>query len=127
YELTQHFTLRRIFGPWLGELTEHFMGVGFHPLLSAFSPYHDRSAVILQSILDANESDWFKDTAGRPLTREQVLAAALDDAIAYLRRTLGQDLNRWQWGRIHQAGFRHTLGARKPLDRIFNRGPYPYG
>ena len=127
FELTQHFSMKRVFGPWLGELTEHFLGVGFHPLLSAFSPYHDRSFVTLQRILVANESDWFKDGAGQPLTREQILAAALDDAIAYLRGAIGQDLNKWEWGRIHQAGFSHTLGARKPLDRIFNRGPYPYG
>jgi penicillin G amidase len=127
FELTQHFSMKRVFGPWLGELTEHFLGVGFHPLLSAFSPYHDRSFVTLQRILIANESDWFKDAAGQPLTREQILAAALDDAIAYLRGAIGQDLNKWEWGRIHQAGFSHTLGARKPLDRIFNRGPYPYG
>jgi len=127
FELTQHFCMKRVFGPWLGELTEHFLGVGFHPLLSAFSPYHDRSFVTLQRILVANERDWFKDGAGKPLTREQILAAALDDAIAYLRGAIGQDLNKWEWGRIHQAGFCHTLGARKPLDRIFNRGPYPYG
>jgi penicillin amidase len=127
FELAQHFTMKRVFGPWLGELTEHFVGVGFHPLMSAFSPYHDRSLVTLQRILVANENDWFKDAAGQALTREEILAAALDDAIAYLRRTLGQDLNKWEWGRVHQAGFSHTLGARKPLDRVFNRGPYPYG
>jgi len=33
----------------------------------------------------------------------------------------------WQWGKIHLAAFNHTLGEKKPLDRIFNRGPYPYG
>jgi penicillin amidase len=36
-------------------------------------------------------------------------------------------MRQWTWGRIHPAGFNHVLGAQKPLDRVFNRGPYPYG
>jgi penicillin amidase len=146
FELTQFFAMRRVFGPWLGELTGYYHGVGLHPLLASFSAYHDRSLVILQQILVNNESDWFVELASsagpvvagppdgadvarppRPVTREGILAAALADAIAYLRQAVGRDMKQWTWGRIHQAGFNHVLGAQKPLDRIFNRGPYPYG
>jgi penicillin amidase len=146
YELTQFFAMRRVFGPWLGDLTGYYQGVGLHPLLAPFSPYHDRSLMVLQKILVNNESDWFVEAANpndqgvaeprdgpemarapHPVTREDILAAALDDTIAYLRQAVGQDIRQWAWGRIHQAGFNHVLGAQKPLDRIFNRGPYPYG
>ncbi|MBI5880154.1 MAG: penicillin acylase family protein [Chloroflexi bacterium] len=127
FELAQHFAMKRVFGPWLCELTDYYLGVGFHPLLATFSPYHDRSLVTLQRILVDNEIDWFEDAAEQPLSREQILSAAIADAVAYLKKAVGPDMSRWTWGRIHQAAFNHTLGAQKPLDRIFNRGPYPYG
>jgi penicillin amidase len=128
YEVTQYYALRRVFEPWLGELTDYFIGVGFHPILApVVLSYLDRSAVVLHEVLINDERDWFKDADGRPLTREQILALALRDALAFLTHELGQDMTRWQWGRIHQAAFHHPLGIRKPLDRVFNRGPYPYG
>jgi penicillin amidase len=122
YELTRYFALRQIFDVWLGELAPHFIGVGFHPLLAPMTSYQDRCFVTLQRVLLNDESDWFK---GR--TREEILAAAFEDAIHYLRTAVGEDMSQWTWGRIHQAGFNHALGAVKPLDKIFNRGPYPYG
>lgn len=33
----------------------------------------------------------------------------------------------WRWGDLHTVTLRHLLGVRKPLDRIFNIGPYPIG
>jgi len=32
-----------------------------------------------------------------------------------------------QWGRQHHSTFPHALALRKPLDQVFNRGPYPIG
>jgi penicillin amidase len=122
YELTRYFALRQTFDAWLGELSPHFIGAGFHPLLAATTMYQDRSFVTLQRVLLNNERDWFK---GR--TREEILASALEDAIYYLRTAVGEDMSQWTWGRIHQTGFNHALGAVKPLDKIFNRGPHPYG
>ncbi len=135
YEVTQNFAMRRVFEPWLGELTDHYIGVGFHPLLSPMiGTFHDRAYVILQRILTNNESEWFKplaaleaDVEGKPVTREEILARALNDALDFLQKTLGDKVAQWQWGKLHQAHFNHPLGAQKPLDQIFNRGPFPYG
>ena len=46
---------------------------------------------------------------------------------AFLRRELGPDPAGWRWGRLHQLGFPHALGLQPPLDRVFDRGPYPVG
>src|SRR5262249_41027991 len=62
YELTQFFATRRVFGPWLDDLTGYYQGVGLHSLLASFSAYHDRSLMVLQQILMNNEYDWFADT-----------------------------------------------------------------
>ena len=34
---------------------------------------------------------------------------------------------RLELGAVHAAAFHHPLGAKKPLDKLFNRGPFPYG
>lgn len=127
FEVAQYFAMRRVFGPWLGDLTDHYLGVGFHPLLAAWLLTIDRASLVLHQILLDNASEWFRDAEGNGQIREEVLALALRDAIRYLRQECGDDIGQWQWGRIHRVGFNHPLGAKKPLDRIFNRGPYPYG
>ena len=127
-KLTQYFAMRHVFGPWLGDLTDHYIGVGFHPTLASTIPCClDQSPSILQHILVNNENEWFRDGEGKALTREEILALALDDAIGYLREAVGGNVGEWQWGKVHLATFNHPLGEKKPLDRIFNRGPYPYG
>ncbi|RPI52077.1 MAG: penicillin acylase family protein, partial [Chloroflexi bacterium] len=31
----------------------------------------------------------------------------------------------WTWGRLNRVEFGHLVGAVKPLNLLFNRGPYP--
>jgi penicillin amidase len=120
YEITQHFALRRLFGPHLGELTEPFLGVGCHPVIAPITfGFMDRSFLVGQEMLIDDEKDWFKDT-----TRVGILAGGMADGLSWLRRNHGDD---WRWGQLHSAGFHHPLGAQKPLDKLFNRGPFPYG
>ncbi|CAG0945892.1 hypothetical protein ANRL1_02628, partial [Anaerolineae bacterium] len=119
----EHFALRRVFADKLGEtLFSHFIGVGLHPILSPISWYYDHAVLALLRILRDETSDWYTDaTTGATRTRNEILALALGDAIAALRKTYGDDLARWTWGNLHQAHFNHALGAVKPLDKIFNR------
>ena len=124
YELTLLYAQKRLLEPHLGtQLTEAAMGVGFHPILNpVVSGFIDRTQLSVMEIFIADEKEWF---SGR--TRESLLADALSDAIVWLERELGPDSSAWTWGRVHFCGFHHPLGAQKPLDQIFNRGPYPYG
>ncbi len=48
----------------------------------------------------------------------KVLAEALHAALDELERQCGQDMQSWQWGKIHRILFRHPLGV-----RAFDRGP----
>jgi penicillin amidase len=119
YHLTQHFALRHLFRPHLGDLTEHYLGVGFHTVLApANLGFLDRSFLVGQEILINDEKDWLK----KP--RAEILADGMADALRYLRENHAAD---WSWGAVHVAGFHHPLGSKKPLDKIFNRGPFPYG
>ena len=40
---------------------------------------------------------------------------------------MGYEPSGWRWGNIHQAEFHHSLSIKKPLNRVFNKGPYPIG
>lgn len=123
YETTLHFAMVCLYKPFLGELTETFIGIGFHPLLHPINGgYIDRAYLIALRILQNEESEWMNGA-----TSVDILAHALNDAIEFLETHIGFDMKQWQWGKLHRAGFHHPLGAVKPLDKIFNRGPFPYG
>jgi penicillin amidase len=120
YQITQYFALRHLFRPLLGDLTEPFLGVGFHPVIAPIAVgFMDRSFLVGAELLTRDEKDWFSGS-----TRESILARGLADAVRYLRENHPDD---WSWGQVHGAAFHHPLGAKKPLDKLFNRGPYPYG
>lgn len=128
YQVTLHFAMERLFRPWLGDLTSSFIGIGFHPLLHPInSAYIDRAYLIALRILQNQETDWMRDEQGNSLTSADILANALIDALRYLEQNVAFDMREWQWGRLHRASFNHPLGSVKPLDKIFNRGPLPYG
>lgn len=107
----------------LGELTEHYAGRGPTPILAEGSMWGFRSWEWFQHILDTPDSHWFE--MGRGETRDGVLLRALRESLDYLKATLGEDMQTWSWGRLHHLTFAHLLGRVKPLDLVFNRGPYP--
>ena len=48
------------------------------------------------------------------VTWPAVMSAALAEAVATLRATLGEDPSQWRWGLVHQARPQHTLSAAFP-------------
>jgi penicillin amidase len=99
------------------------MGEGFHPLLLAASEFYGHDIVTLLHMLEDSDSWWVQQAGGR----EAVIIKSLRQAVDWLEETLGPDTTNWQWGKLHQIAFSHTLSLQKPLDRVFNRGPYPIG
>jgi penicillin G amidase len=117
YELMLHFCMRRTFGPRLGALTDAYLGAGFHPLLNPIVIGRmDRTPLVMLELLERDDRDWI------PQGRAALLGAALADALGYLAAARAET-----WGDVHQVEFKHPLGSKKPLDAIFDRGPYPYG
>ena len=65
------------------------------------------------------ETSWIDEwtTPGQPLeqlapaTRDTVLLAAVDSALAAMRRRMGTDSSRWTWGALHTASFPHKVVA----------------
>lgn len=55
------------------------------------------------------------------------LADALETALARLERDHGADPAGWAWGSVRPLRFGHPLGRQKPLDRVFDLPPIPWG
>jgi len=55
------------------------------------------------------------------------ISDALAIAVTTLERDHGADPEEWQWGSVRPLTLLHALGEKKPLDRIFNLGPFPWG
>ncbi|MCL6417419.1 penicillin acylase family protein [Aestuariirhabdus sp. Z084] len=79
-----------------------------------------------QQILANESSPWWdrRETAHRE-SRDQILAAAWQLAIASLQSQFGDDTSSWQWGKVHSIEHPHPLGKVKPLNKLFNVGPFP--
>lgn len=82
----------------------------------------------LDRMLLAGESGWFNNV-GTPHreTRDDIIAASFQEALAGLKEKLGPDPDEWRWGALHTITFSHDLGSVQALARIYNRGPFPVG
>lgn len=56
--------------------------------------------------------------------RPEIVKQAWDHSLAHLKTLLGDDPQQWQWGKVHTLTHAHPLGSQKPLDRLFNVGPF---
>ena len=73
---------------------------------------------------DATSPWWDKRGSEAVETRADTVKAAWQASIAHLRQTLGSDSSQWQWGKGHTLTHPHPLGVQKPLNLLFNVGPF---
>lgn len=55
---------------------------------------------------------------------EAVVYQGFKCAVSELKEKKGDLTENWQWAAIHQIEFEHPLGKQKPLNVLFNLGPY---
>lgn len=89
----------------------------------------DRWFEVLQVVLNDRQAIWWDDvrTTDELELRDEVMAAAMDDATGELTEELGADQTAWRWGDLHQLELTNaTFGSSgiAPLEALFNRGPY---
>jgi penicillin G amidase len=70
-------------------------------------------------------SPWW-DQRGTPAVekRRDILQLAWRATIAHLESTLGKTPASWVWGKAHTLTHNHPLGQQKPLNLLFNTGPF---
>jgi penicillin amidase len=124
YEVSSYIFLGKLFKPKLGaELTDNLLGKGFHPVLQGASEFLGHNTDIMLRMIENPDSWWLVRAGGL----EKVLLQSLKEAVDWLRKELGKDVKEWKWGKIHYLTLDHAMGMKKPLDRVFNRGPFPMG
>jgi penicillin amidase len=57
-------------------------------------------------------------------TRQMIFARSFDQAINALTKQIGPDVTAWHWGKVHTLEHSHPLGRQKPLNFLFNVGPF---
>ncbi|MDF0729404.1 penicillin acylase family protein [Pseudomonas entomophila] len=72
------------------------------------------------------DSPWWNVRGSHERTdRTSVVRLAWQRTLANLREAFGDDPASWQWGKAHTLTHNHPLGQQKPLNLIFNVGPFP--
>ncbi len=126
------FKLERIvFSAMLGDeetLVQNYLGVGT-TILALQNGYASRSKPLLIRLLNEHDDSWFADSVipDSPNSWDEAISNAFTGAIEELQEKLGSDVSRWKYGALHKMTYNHPFGMVKPLDRIFNRGPFPVG
>ena len=83
----------------------------------------------LHAVITDPRSSWFDDrsTSNVIETRSDIVARAVEDAVAGLRERFGES-SAWRWDDAHAIKFSHPLGGGgRLLDWFFSRGPFPIG
>ncbi len=120
-----------VFGAMFGDdetLIHSYLGRG-SSILAPVNGYASRGKPLLIRLLNDHDDSWFADSAipNGPRPWDAARSSAFTAAVEELREKLGNDISQWQYGKIHQMTYNHVLGMIKPLDKIFNRGPFPLG
>jgi len=94
-------------------------------LYAAFRGSHVLKSALWRFFTDAANPWW--DDRRTPVreTRDDILAACFETGIRELTDQLGPEMKNWTWDRVHTVTYKHPMGQRKPLDRLFNVGPFP--
>ncbi len=107
------------------DLAARYAGQGPTPVLQQGSIFGEKAWTWLQAMLAQPESHWFDLGGGE--RRDDIMRLALRQTVDWLKDKLGPKIGDWTWGKLHTLTYAHVLGQVKPLDRLFNRGPYPVG
>ncbi|MCC6456639.1 MAG: penicillin acylase family protein [Caldilineaceae bacterium] len=130
--LVMHYALLclldEVYGNKIGDLRDPYMGIARSPIFLMNGFAHRATAKLLELLSSEVESPWYTDMeTQRHRTRDEVLYAALAQAVELIRAELGDNARRWNWGRVHQVRYVHPLGSVRLFKGLFNRGPFPVG
>jgi len=77
--------------------------------------------------MKAPDAAYGSTSGARTEARDRILLTALDEAVAELKRRLGDDMTKWKWGNIHTADFIHPLATTDALKALFRIEPVRRG
>jgi penicillin amidase len=94
--------------------------VQFKSLLKTFAI----DSALPSLVTDANSPWWDNINTKKVENRFETTRIAWVNTLKHLESMYGKDLLQWRWGNAHTLTHVHPLGLQKPLDYIFNVGPF---
>lgn len=81
----------------------------------------------VHTLLQNDTSFWWDNAMTKEVIESKalILAQSYDSTIVELIKQLGPDPSQWLWKKVHKMKIEHIIGKQKPLDELFNIGPYP--
>jgi len=76
-------------------------------------------------VADANSPWWDDVSTTAKESHFETVRIAWSNTLKHLQGLYGTSLLDWRWGAAHTVTHGHPLGRQKPLDKIFNVGPFP--
>lgn len=110
-----------IYYTWSRELTKLVLKDLSENEVQSFTKIPNAWLFFKRLVLNENSIWWKK------LSRREIITKSFILTIDVLNKDLGSDINNWKWGRVHKIEFSHPIGKIKPLNKLFNLGPFPIG
>ena len=85
---------------------------------------HALDAALPRLAEDADSPWWDNRNTPAVESRADIMKIVWRATISHLQETLGANATDWGWGKAHTLTHRHVLAAQKPLDWLFNVGPF---
>ena len=78
-------------------------------------------------LLPNSESVWWDNikTPDKKESSAEIIVAAWLETINYLQKKSGSNVKDWKWSQQASLEHTHALGTVKPLNKLFNVGPFP--
>jgi len=111
------------FRKMLDNIMKDELGDELFPLYLKTTTFPPRA---VRQMIRKGSSPWF-DNVNTPSkeTMNDIIRQSLVQALTELEEKLGGDMKEWKWGSIHTLTFEHVLAKKRPLDLLFNIGPFP--
>jgi len=73
-----------------------------------------------------NNSPWWDDitTKDKKETQKFILTKSFKETVDKLREEWGENIDNWKWKDAHILTFHHPFSKKKPMDKIFDVGPF---
>tara|TARA_R110001583_G_scaffold188014_1_gene349645 strand:+ start:596 stop:2986 length:2391 start_codon:yes stop_codon:yes gene_type:complete len=82
---------------------------------------------VIADHIKKDSSIWWDNikTTNKIETRASILSKSLTQTVTLLEKQLGNEINNWNWGKVHTLEHAHPLGTVAALKKHFNVGPFP--
>ncbi len=80
----------------------------------------------IERLYTDKNSPWWDNvnTKTKKESRKMIFNQSFNDAIAELEKEWGNEPKNWKWYKAHSLTFHHPFSKKKPMDKIFDVGPF---